>query len=85
MTTEKQLESINRRLTAIEKLLQEPVLPPVTVSVERAAELLGVSARTVYDLIHSDGFPCVPIGKRRVVSVERLKEWVDERSGAVGA
>jgi len=78
-STEEQMERIEARLAAIEKLLRTP--SPVTVSVPDAAKMLGVSAQTVYNLIHSDDFPCIPVGSRRVVSVEALHEWVNGKVG----
>lgn len=66
-----------------------PPAPPVkpggvqklTYTVKEAAEALGVSPRTVYDLIHSSGFPCLRVGKRWKISAEMLAEWVRIQAG----
>ena len=45
-------------------------------SVTEAAQALGVSRRTMYDLIHREDFPTLKVGGRRLVSRELLAEWV---------
>lgn len=45
-------------------------------TVEEAAEALGVSRRTMCDLIHQEGFPTLKVGRRRLISKELLAEWV---------
>lgn len=48
----------------------------LTMSVQEAAEELGVCTKTVYTLIHRADFPTVRIGSRVRVSREGLAEWV---------
>lgn len=48
----------------------------LTMSVQEAAEQLGVSDKTVYTLTHRADFPTVKIGKRTRISTEGLKAWV---------
>lgn len=48
----------------------------LTYSVTEAARALGVSRHTMYNLIHSEGFPTLYVGGRRLISRELLKEWV---------
>ena len=48
----------------------------LTMSVQEAAEQLGVSDKTVYTLTHRADFPTVKIGKRTRISTEGLKIWV---------
>lgn len=48
----------------------------LTMSVSEAAEELGVSTKTAYNLIHVDGFPVIRIGSRARVSRDGLREWV---------
>lgn len=45
--------------------------------VSEAAEALGVSRRTVYELMSQKDFPAaLKIGRRRLISRELLAEWV---------
>lgn len=53
----------------------------LTYNVTEAAEALGVSRRTMYNLIHSEGFPTLRVGGRRLISRELLAGWVREQAG----
>lgn len=59
-------------------------MDPITVPVEKAAELLGVSKPTVYKLIEGQGLPHIKLNRRTVIPVDRLREWVNERAGGGG-
>lgn len=48
----------------------------LTYNVTEAAAALGVSRRTMYELINRKDFPTLKIGGRRLVSRELLAEWV---------
>lgn len=52
----------------------------LTLSVTEAAQVLGVSRRTVYNLIHQENFPTLMVGGRRLISRELLAEWVREQA-----
>ena len=51
-------------------------LEPLAVSAEEAARLLGISKPSVYQLIGRADFPSFKLGRRTLVSVEGLREWV---------
>lgn len=53
----------------------------LTYSVTEAAEALGISRRTMYDLMNREGFPTLKVGGRRLISKELLAEWVREQAG----
>lgn len=48
----------------------------LTYSVKEAAAALGISRRSMYNLIHQEGFPTLMVGGRRLISRELLAEWV---------
>ena len=52
----------------------------LTLSVPEAAETLGVSRSKMYQLVKSEGFPVLLVGKRILVSIKGLEEWVQEQS-----
>ena len=52
---------------------------PMFISVPKTAELLGISAPSLYKLIKEDKtFPVLTMGRRKTVPTEKLKEWVDK-------
>lgn len=51
----------------------------LALSVTEAAEALGISRRSVYNLIKSDGFPVLELGGRRVIPVDLLQDWMHKR------
>ena len=54
---------------------------PVMLSVPEAAEVLGISAVSLYKLIRNDNsFPVVVMGRRKSVPKEQLKAWIDTNS-----
>ena len=53
----------------------------LTYSVTEAAEALGISRPTMYELIHREGFPSLRVGNRVLISRKRLAEWVDQQAG----
>lgn len=48
----------------------------LTYSVTEAAQALGISRRSMYNLLHQEGFPTLMVGGRRLISRELLAEWV---------
>ncbi len=52
----------------------------LTVTVEEAGKLLGVSKPLVYNLIHSKSFPTVRIGRRVVIPKIELERWLSEQT-----
>ena len=53
----------------------------LTYSVKEAAEALGISRPSMYNLIHKEGFPTLRVGGRRLISKELLAEWVRTQAG----
>ena len=55
-------------------------LEPLVVSAPEAARLLGVSKPTIYQYIHQSDFPAFKLGRRTLISVDGLKEWVRKQA-----
>lgn len=53
----------------------------LTCSIPEAAKMLGISKSKMYPLARSRDFPTITVGKRMVVSVKGLREWVDKQAG----
>lgn len=52
----------------------------LTLSVPEAADVLGVSASKMYQIVRMEGFPTVHIGKRILVSAKGLERWIEEQA-----
>ena len=50
------------------------------VSVEEAAQALGIGRSKAYELIGSGNLPHVRLGRRTLVPVRALSEWVDRQA-----
>lgn len=51
------------------------------LSVNQAAEVLGISNVSLYKLIEKDkSFPVVQLGRRKSIPKEQLREWIDKKS-----
>jgi excisionase family DNA binding protein len=59
----------------------EYVVPPVVYRVEEAAEALRISRDAVYELIRSGQLRSFKVGRRRLVPIAALTEYVASRSG----
>lgn len=53
----------------------------LTYNVTEAAAALGISRRSMYDLMHREDFPTLKVGGRRLISRELLAEWVRVQAG----
>ena len=55
--------------------------PPqrLAVSIDEAAHLLSISRPVAYDLTKRSDFPSFRIGKRVLVNVRALQDWLDEQ------
>ena len=51
----------------------------LTLSVEEAGKLLGVSRQVAYQLIHRPDFPTIHIGRRVLIPKKQLEEWMDRQ------
>lgn len=54
-------------------------LPPVTISTEDAAILMGLSVPVVRELTHRKDFPAFKVGKRTLISYDGLRQWAQEQ------
>ena len=54
-------------------------LPAVLTAVELAA-FLGISQSGAYNLMHSEGFPTLVVGRRMMVQKEKLRIWCEEHN-----
>ncbi|MBI5738846.1 MAG: helix-turn-helix domain-containing protein [Mycolicibacterium neoaurum] len=53
---------------------------PLTITVERAGRLLGISRGLAYDLVRRGEIPAVRLGRRLVVPAHAIDEILRDRS-----
>ena len=54
----------------------------LTVSVAEAAQMLGISRNSMYDLTESAGFPVIRAGTRKVIPIAEFKQWIGRQRNA---
>lgn len=65
------------------KPLEEEKNERLMLSIDQAAEILGIGISLMYQLSRTDGFPVTKIGRRSLISKKALEEWIDKKSGTV--
>lgn len=58
---------------------------PMVLSALDVANALRISRAGAYDLLRSESFPTLKIGRRVVVSKEAFIQWIKENSGESNA
>ena len=56
-----------------------PSEPPIVVSIHEAQRLLSVSRTTVFDLLRSDELKSFRCGRRRLILLSSIHDYVDRR------
>lgn len=46
------------------------------INVKGLCDYLGIGRATAYELVNSEGFPSFRIGKRILINVDALQEWI---------
>lgn len=57
----------------------------ILLTAKEAAATMNISMPTFYQLAASEGFPSVRMGKKILVSVDGLKDWVKNHYGCTVA
>lgn len=52
----------------------------IALNAKEASKLLGVSLPVMYDIMKTDGFPCVKFGRRNLIPKESLMNWLDDQA-----
>ncbi len=48
-------------------------------SVEEMKDVLGIGRTTAYNLVHSENFPSITVGKRILIPAEALERWTESK------
>lgn len=54
---------------------------PIMLSVTEAANVLGISRTSAYELVKGNDFPSIKIGSRIVVPKDELQQWIQKQLG----
>ena len=57
---------------------------PAVMNAMQVAKYLGISKQGAYNLMNSESFPTLRVGKRLLVSSDRFLEWIEKHSNNVG-
>lgn len=55
---------------------------PLVLNATQLANVLSISRSNAYNLLHREDFPTLQIGKRMLVSRDKLAQWMDEQARA---
>ena len=61
----------------LSKQVTDPAQLPMALNANQVAAALGISRAGAYNLMRSEGFPTLFIGKRMVVPKDRLMDWMN--------
>ena len=53
---------------------------PCMLNADKIAKYLEISRAGAYELMHSEGFPLIRIGKRMLAPRDKFLEWVDNQT-----
>ena len=52
----------------------------LTLTAPEVGEVLGISRASAYELVCSDGFPRMKVGKRILIPRDKFIQWIDENT-----
>lgn len=52
----------------------------LTLTVSEVSEAMGIGKNQAYELVKSEGFPCVYVGRRIVVPYEAFLNWLNSQN-----
>ena len=73
------MKKLRKPAPAPTKVSNAPLMEelPFTMTVKDVAQALGLSASKTYQLVHTDGFPRLEVGRRLIVPRAKFLEWID--------
>lgn len=61
----------------MKKIYVEVTQLPLVLTADEVADILGICRSKAYELLNSQGFPAIRLGRRMVVPRDRFLEWLD--------
>ncbi|MGI8753325.1 MAG: excisionase family DNA-binding protein [Acidimicrobiales bacterium] len=69
-------DEVRRLAGEVTELVERPVVQPKAVSVDDAAQLLGLGRSSLYDLLEVGRIRSVKVGSRRLVPTAAIDEFL---------
>ena len=54
----------------------------LTLTVKEMAAAVGVSEPTAYQLTEQEGFPCLRVGRKKLIPIDGLRNWMAAQAGS---
>lgn len=80
-------DSVKQMLVLVKQIMiakETKMTEKMTITVKEMAEMLNVSLPTAYDLVHSEGFPTIRIGRKLLVNSVMLQDWINAHTCSRG-
>lgn len=55
---------------------------PLSLTVDQVAEVMGIGRVQAYNLVHTEDFPKIKVGRRIVVPRQAFIKWLDTKATA---
>ena len=52
----------------------------VTMTVDEVGQAMGISRPKAYELTEREDFPCIRVGRRKVIPVDGFRRWLDAQT-----
>jgi excisionase family DNA binding protein len=53
----------------------------LVMTVQEAANTMGLGINKMYELIHTDGFPVISVGRKKLIVKSKFEEWLENNIG----
>lgn len=51
----------------------------LTYTVQEMAQILNIGINAAYYLVNSKGFPCLCVGKKKLIPISGLNKWLENQ------
>ena len=55
----------------------------LVITVQEAADMMGLGINKMYELVNTKGFPVVTVGRKKLIIRSKFEEWLENNIGQV--
>ena len=55
----------------------------MTITVKELSQIMRISIPKAYELANTEKFPCINVGRRKIIPFESFKHWMERQAGCV--